>query len=608
MRLRATLRPPRRLTVSQWAEENRLLGPRESAEPGRWRNDRAPYLVGPMDAMSDPLIEVVVFCSCAQAGKTEALLNFLGYTIDHEPGPTLIVYPSERTADKTIRNRLQPMISSSPALRRHTTGDDDSIGMKELHFDSCSVYSAWANSPAALSSTPCRNVILDEIDKFPAFSGVEASPIKLAHVRTRTYRGRRKMALFSTPTLEYGAIWQEYQQSDRRRYFVPCPHCGTYQTLEFFDGVVWEKDVAPAEIATRGLAWYVCKECKKKILERSKPAMLRAGVWCPDGCAVDLDGVVTGKSRVSRAAGFHLSVLYSPWATWGEVAAEFLESKDDRGKLMGFWNSWLALPWKEKIESLDVRTLHAKRKTYDEGVVPDGVMVLTAGVDVQEDHMYFVIRGWGDRERSWMIRHGTASSWADVWRAISAQYKTVSGQVFSVQRAFIDSGYKTDEVYRFCRTYRPVTWPAKGSGSAGLNATLRPSRPEGGTLLYTFKADYWKDKLSRLIHLEPGEAGDWSLPRSIDEPYLRQMTAERRVLVRKKGRIQSHWEPITEHAPNHYFDCEVLNVIAAEILGVRYFDSEIEKRVRPPPAPTPDRDEGWLAGGEALLGPGDRLW
>jgi len=221
---------PERVTVSAWADIKRRLDPMTSAEPGQWRTDRTPYLRGIMDAFTNPLIEKITLEMSTQIGKTEAMLNMLGYAIDQDPGPTLFVYPREPDAKTASVTRIKPMIELSPDLNSHRTQDSDDLTKLQMRLDRMYVYFAGANSPAALSQKPVRYLFLDETDKYPKFSGEEADPIKLATERTRTF-WNRKIINCSTPTTSSGYIHREYERSDQRRYYVPCPYCGGYQVL-----------------------------------------------------------------------------------------------------------------------------------------------------------------------------------------------------------------------------------------------------------------------------------------------------------------------------------------------------------------------------------------
>jgi phage terminase large subunit GpA-like protein len=595
--IRRGLRPPRRQRVSAWADENRILGGEESAFPGRWRTWRVPYLEEVMDAFSDREVEVIVCVFAAQCGKTEAELNALGYIIDQDPGPTLIVYPGEKQSDKVMRTRIHPMILNSPAVRSHVVGNSDDLGLKEIRLDRMRVYAAWSNSPAALASSPCRYVILDEVDKFPAYAGREANPIQLASVRTRTFGGRRKIFITSTPTLDSGYIWSEWERSDQNHFWVPCPACGTYQVLDF-SRVKWPEGARADDIRRGELAWYECssERCKARIEDSQKMEMVSKGRWVPRNVVIDAQGELVGKAPPRTQRGFQLSVLYSPWVSFSECAAEFLKSLGNASLLMNFHNSWLGLPWREKIESVTEAKIRAARRDYGAGAAPAGGKVLTAGVDVQADCFWYAIRAWGPEERSWLVRYGAVFSWEELWEVLSARYR-VGNEELTVERAMVDSGFRTSEVYQFCREHRPVTFPSKGSNNPALVASVRLGHPEMATILFTFKADSFKDRLSGFIGRKPGEPGEWCIPRDITEDYIRQMTSERRVIVRKKGRPFSTWEPITESTPNHLWDCEVLNTLAADQIQVRYLDPGAPQGGGgPPPGPRAKGESDWLRG------------
>jgi phage terminase large subunit GpA-like protein len=591
---REALRPPSAQTVSQWAEANRVLGP-ESSIPGPWRNRVVPYLVGPMDDFTRPDVEKIILCFAAQSAKTEFELNCLGYIVDQNPGTTMIAYDSERQADKVMRRRIHPMLLQSPALRRHLSGNSDELGLKEVTLDRCFIFTAWSNSPGALASNPCCYVILDEVDKFPPFAGREANPIELATLRTRTFRGRRKILVVSTPTLDSGYVWSEFLRSNQNRRYVPCVHCGHFQMLAF-DFLKWEKKVSPQEVSENGLAWYECTSCHEKILEKDRYALDAHGVWVPKGMTISSQGELEGKQPSRLRSGYQLSVLYSPFVTFGEIAAKWIDSLGDHGRMMDFFNGWLGLPWQERIESITEARVKGSRRDYAAGVVPKEAQLLTAGVDVQADCFWYSIRAWGLQERSWLIRYGVVQTWDQVWKVISAAYPIEGdgGRRLAVQRVLIDSGFHTKQVYEFCQKHRPLTWPSKGSNNPALVVSCRQSRPEPGIVLFTFRADHYKDKLATLIGMKPGEPGEWMTHQEVEEdPYVKHMTAERRVIVRQNGRRYSTWRPLTESTPNHLFDTEVLNVLTAEQLGVRYLS--LEPAPNPSAAPTQEgREEAWI--------------
>ncbi|MBP6920117.1 MAG: phage terminase large subunit family protein, partial [Candidatus Omnitrophica bacterium] len=382
---------PVKMTVSEWSDQFRRLDVKTSAEPGQWATARTPYLKGIMDAFTDPYVDEITVMAASQVGKTEAMYNMLGFIIDQDPGPTLMVSPRADDAKSVSYNRVRPMIECSPVLSKYIPINTDDITKLEYHFDRMILYFAGSNSPADLASRPIRYLFLDEVDKYPKFSGREADPIKLASERQKTFWNKKTVKV-STPTTREGYIFREYDKSDQRRFHVPCPHCGKKQVL-LFGQIKWPKEESsPERIKNNQLAWYECAHCKKRIDDIYKQKMMLAGEW------------ISEKGEHNRNRGFWVSSLYSPWLTWSDIASEFLKSKDYVELLMNFVNSWLAEVWEEKIEETTVDKVRNLARDYDQGVVPDEVLVLTAGVDVQKDHFYYVIRGWGYYEESWLIR------------------------------------------------------------------------------------------------------------------------------------------------------------------------------------------------------------
>lgn len=267
------------------------------------RTDRTPYLRDVMDALSaSSPVERVVFMKGAQLGATEAGLNWVGYVIANAPGLMLYVMPTTESARRNVRTRIDPLIDSTPAVRDRVTkarSRDPGNTATLKSFAGGQIAFVGANSAVGLRSTPARYLFLDEVDGFPHDADGEGDPVALAIQRSVTFRGRRKVFMVSTPTVEGASrIAKAYAESDQRRFFVPCPHCGAYQDLRW-PQVRWDQD-------HRGGAWYQCEHCGDPIYERHKPAMLAQGEWRATAAG---DG---------RTAGFHLSALYSPFETWSE--------------------------------------------------------------------------------------------------------------------------------------------------------------------------------------------------------------------------------------------------------------------------------------------------
>jgi phage terminase large subunit GpA-like protein len=548
-----------------------------SAEPGRWRTVRTPYLKGIMDAFNDPSVEEITVMASTQIGKTEGMYNMLAYAIDQDPGPALLVMPREADARSVSYNRIKPMLESSDALRKHLPFLADDITKLEYHLDHMIVYFAGSNSPADLAQRPIRYLFLDEVDKFPKFSGREADPIKLATERTRTFWNRRIVKV-STPTTRQGYIFREYEKSDQRKFYVACPLCGGYQVL-MFGQIKWPKEERSAErIKNEHMAWYECCHCDKRIEDYQKNKMLLNGKWVPYGAEINEDGNITDDYIGSKHRGFWINSLYSPWLTWSDIAAEFLRSKDYIELLMNFVNSWLAEVWEEKIEETTVDKIKALSCDYAQGVVPDDVIVLTAGVDVQKDHFYYVIRGWGYYEESWLIRADRVEYWEDIVDALfKTEYKRLSGsETLPVYMSCIDSGYRTDEVYRFCRQWSDRTKAVKGQEEITGGRFYRASKIDinsrtgsiirSGLVLWNVNVTQYKDKINRLVASH--DPRKWHIFKDPREEYLNQFSSEHKILIRNRntGKAKEVWQKKKEAVANHYLDAEVYAVAAADII------------------------------------------
>lgn len=606
------------LSVSEWADRNRILSAKTSAEPGQWHTSRTPYLRGPMDAFCDPFVDEITLMFSTQVGKTETMLNCLGYAIDQNPGPALFVLPRKEDAREFSRERVRPMLDDTPVLAKHKPRIEDEVTILAYHLDHMIASFAWSESPASLSRRAIRYLFFDETDKFPPFSGREADPIELATERTRTFYDRRIIKC-STPTTDRGYIYREYEASSKERYRVPCPRCGEYQVL-VWPQVRWpEAERDPERIRGEALAWYECAACGATIRDRDKPKMLERGAWAPDGAEITPEGEVENGGHKYRHRGFHLSALYSPWLRFGDVAAKFLESKDDRALFMNFVNSWWAEIWVEKTEEVKPEEIEVLAQDYPKGSVPEGVLLLTAAVDVQKYGFYALVRGWGYHGESWLIRAFQCERWEDVivelWKT---EYPRQDGkETLSVVLTCIDSASteeRTPETYEMCRQWRDVARPIKGQRTIpGLpyKASRIDRHPRtgqvipGGLILWHINTSWYKDRLARLIHVAPGEPGKWHLHAGVSRDYAQQMTSEHKVSVRKgkTGAWVEVWQPKKQGIANHYWDCEVYAMAAADMLRALNMRRD-EERLVYSPRPRAAREEdrpgrrrergGWL--------------
>lgn len=565
------LRPPEHMTVSQWAEKYRVLDNKTSARPGRWRNEVTPYLQGVMDAFNEYNLERITFCKPTQVGGTEAMNNMLGYMVSQDPGPAMVVYPTEILANSTSEERIQPMMRLSPALR--DKWDEYRSTDLELHFTTMNLTLAWANSPSALASKPIRYLLMDEVDKYPGASNKEADPLSLAKERTKTYPNC-KIYVTSTPTLKTGHIWKSLQSSDEiRHFFVPCPHCGEMIELKW-SNVRYSDDKSLSMRDRADTAVYVCQKCGALIHDSDKPEMLRRGKW----------KAVERKTENVRSAGFWMNTLYSPFVKFSDAAFEFLASKDDPEKLQNFVNSWLAEPWEDTTIKTSADLVLERQTDYQQFELPDWTEILTGGVDVQQNCLYWTIRAWGKFLTSQNIAHGQAFSLDEVSRMMNLDYQKENGDRMTVRLCLIDSGFASDDIYEYCLQNMDWSMPCKGNSTA-MAQSYKVSKIESNMAVYGLRrvlvdTSRYKDLIASRMRRHNGQ-GAWMVYNGCDREYAEQVTAEHKVNVR--GRQGPQWVPKTSHADNHYLDCEVYAAAAADMCGVRTLylqDERIEEDMK----------------------------
>lgn len=562
--IKRTLEKPEELTVSQWAEKYRVLDDSSNIS-GKWSNDITPYLAGIMDAFNDPYIREIYFCKASQIGGTEALINILCYLIMEAPAPTMIVYPSDDLAKDISNDKLKPAFRLIPEIRR--LFHENSSKELRLKFKTMLLYLRGAGSPAKLASKAIKYLFFDEIDKMGGASKKEASPFNLAMERVKTYKNQSKVYACSTPTLRTNYIWNLHDNADEvRHYFVPCPHCGTMIELKFKQVIFVEdkeKRLSPYDRAKTAV--YVCQECGCEISDGDKPKMLRDGKWI----AVKKRGVGHPKST-----GFWINSLYSVFVTWADAAEEYLKSYEDPELLQNFVNSWLAEPWEDTKLKTTEDLVMERQTELSELVVPEWTKLLTAGVDVQENSLYYTIRAFGDFTTSQNIAHGQVLSFFDIEQMMNREFEMEDGRKIVVNLALIDSGYQPDATYDFCVDNSDWALPVKGSSNPmrdryKISKVDKVNSKAYGMQLVLVDGDQYKDSIAARMGRDNG-SGSWMVYQGCDEEYAKQVTSEHKVTVRtNNGSSRTTWVPKHSHAANHYLDCEVYAMAAAEILGVR---------------------------------------
>lgn len=430
---------PEPLTVSQWADRYRVLAAEGSAEPGPWRNSRTPYLVEIMDCLSaSHPAQRVVFQKSAQVGGTEVIVNGLGYIMDHAPGPIMLLVPGITMAKRHSQQRITPSIMASPRWRSKVAPErsrDRANTLQMKQFEGGVLVIATANSSSDLRSMPVRYLFADEVDEYALNLGGQGDALELAERRTSTYGRRRKIFICSTPTIEGASVIErEFAASDQRHYELPCPHCEHAQALEI------------DQLTDDGQ--YLCIGCGLLIAEAHKPAMLAAGRW-------------VARNPESTVPGFHINALYSPIGlgdSWLEIAFKRAEATANPDKAITFANTMLGLPFASERTQVQHHELEQRVEEYPLRTVPDGGLILTAGVDVQHDRFAIAVYAWGRGEYCWLVdyveidgdpTHQDGYSALD--EALRTAYPKRSGVLMHIECAFVDGGNWTEEVAKFVR-------------------------------------------------------------------------------------------------------------------------------------------------------------
>lgn len=634
------------LSVSEWADHKRFLSPIASAEPGRWRTDRTPYLREPMDLLSaTSSVNEVCVMKGAQVGFTEAGLNWIGYTIEHDPCGMLMIQPTEGMLKKVSQLKLDPAIESTPSLRARVSkarSRDTENTIYTKRFPGGVLTMATAGSTAGLRSLSVKKLFCDEVDEYRGDIGGQGDPIQIAKKRTNTFRLSKKCFYISTPKKKgLSRIERLYANSDQRRFYVPCPRCGhlDFITWSGFRDFIQQQDGGHHYISWPGAgtatarpleAYMVCSSCGGHAQEHEKTWMLERGEWRQTWMR-DLAEDDPRRDLPSPAMpGFHLSGLYSPagWLSWGECADEFLKVKMVPEEFQVWVNTVLGETWEERGESVGWQALMKRVEDYPanaegEQLVPDGVGILVAAADVQSDRLEWAIYGFGAGEEMWLVAHGAeygdpekTEVWIELDQRFLELHQHESGQMMPVECAVIDSRYKAEEVYKFCQVRlsdgRRV-YPVGGGSIRGAPLVGVPTRGNPYHVpLYTLCTDTGKETLySRLLVREIGPSFV-HFPRWASEEYFQQLTAEKatRSWVKGRGSVRT-WEKI--RARNEQLDLAVYAQAALYIFGRGKcpigLAARAEKWAERPKAPSPsDPDVPQVRYPQRLVRPRPRSW
>jgi len=553
-----------------------------------------------MDAASNPLIENITIMSAARVGKTETLDNIIGFHIHHDPCPMLVILPTFLLAKDWSKIYLAPMLRDTPVLQglvQEARTKDSNNEILHKTFRDGLIVIGGANSPTSLSMRSVRIVLFDEIDQYPVSAGSEGDPVDLGKKRTETFFNRQHIDT-STPTITgLSRIERSFQDSNQQFYYVPCPHCRHKQILLFSPRSKFSRLAKGyLKFDADNLSWvhYECENCKKAIEEREKTQMLARGQWRPL------------KPEVLDHAGFQLSALYSPWKSWRDIAKEWLIARreQDIERLKVWINKTCGETWDEdKSIKLDEHAFTDRIEQYKG--VPDGVVLLTAGVDIQDDRLEVVVKGWGLKDESWFIDKRIfwgSPDRADVWKQLDDYYDTpfsfANGLQRRIQSMCVDSGSFTEKVYAYVKRKKGKRVFAT-KGRAGFDREIvgsKVKRNNHGALFFVIGVDQAKETIYHRLTIkrpappaEPPFAQLMHFNEQCDEEYFRQLVSERIVVKKKKGFPFRAWELMSGRR-NEMLDCEVLNLAAYAVVRppMERLARQLKTRVESLDSPAPE--------------------
>lgn len=568
---RRNIQPPPKLTLSEWAAKYAVLSRETSAQTGRFR--AFPYQNGIMDAVTDPTVETITVQKSARVGYTKILDHVAGYFIHQDPSPMLVVQPRVEDAEDYSTTEIEPMLRDTPVIAEIVGDlkkkDAKQKILKRVFRNGSSISFVGANSPGGFRRITARIVSFDEVDGYPVQgAGKEGDQIKLGIKRTESF-WNRKIILGSTPTVKgYSRIEKSFENSDQRRYYVPCPHCGEYQVLEWGGpdtphGMKWDKD--ENGVGLPDTVYYVCRHNGCIIHDVDKPDMVERGEW-------------RASKPFNGHAGFHIWAGYSlfPNASWRNLVAEWLEVKDDPLARQTFINLVLGETYEDRGDRALKEDRLAARAEVWSAEVPDGVAVLTAGVDTQGDRFEVEVIGWGRNEESWSVAYEVIEGdmeTPDPWDRLDAFLKRIwhraDGRGFEIMAVCHDSGgHHTQKVYEFskARLGRRV-WAIKGeSAVAGRRNPVWPTKKPTRKTRSSFRpviigVNSAKDTVRNRLHVEAPGPGYMHFPTDRDINYYAQLTSERQVRKVSGGQVYKVWE-LPPGRANEALDCRVYGYAA----------------------------------------------
>lgn len=575
----SSMKPPEDLTVTQWAEAKRRLSSESSAETGPWRVDRTPYLRRPLDAFTDPKVRRIVIVSSSQIGKSEFENNIIGYIIDEDPSSILFIHPNVIDAKEYSKLRIAPMIRDSPTLRRKVSDPksrDSSNTILQKTYPGGILTMCGSTEAHALASKPIRYVIGDERDRWAVSAGKEGDPWKLAMARQITFYNAKAVEV-STPTIKgASAIEDSFLEGTMERWCVQCPHCEEYHDIRFGD-IRFDKEekiVNHKKQYKVTSIWYACPECGCVSDERTMKK--QPAKWIADNPDAYDRGVLS----------FWINSFVSPWASWESTLLEYLYAIGSSAKMQVVYNTRFGELWEDRGDLEDEDSLLARREEYPEGAeLPDGVLVLTCGVDTQDDRLEYEVVGFGHFGENWGIKKGIIMGRpddAETWNRLDDviehiyRFKDVTG--LRISMTFVDEGgHFTQDVRLQCRArLGKKVFCIKGRSGDGVPYTAPPKKQKivvkgkfvGTCWQYQIGVDSGKQIIMDNLRVQT-EGNKYShFPKRDDygPAYFKGLLSER--LVYKAERKQPwQWEKIPGHERNEPLDCRNYALAAFKALS-----------------------------------------
>lgn len=591
------------MLISEYA--TRRIMPMGSPRPGRWSNAITPYLIELMDGMSPTSpVQRDVCLKSAQMGLTAAAEIIVCYFMDVLPADVLFMSANETVLERWASRRLEPAIDSFGIRRKIYSSVDNSksrrTGDKTLskEYAGCRLDLASARSAASLRATDKRVLIRDEIDGAPAqLTTGEGYFLDVSWARTNAWGQRRKVVDFGTPTTyDASEIWKAFLEGDQRIYTVACPHCGTMQELQFGDDGTQYGLKAETAAGALERAWYQCEHCRDAIFEHHKPAMIQpanGAAWTP-----------TAKSSNPYWRSRRISSLYSPFLSWDDLWRQWDAAKKKPDGMRSFMNLYAGMPYRETGARPKIESVITLRGGYPRGTVPEDVVYLTFGLDVQRGstkegklpaRLELEIMGTGRGYRTWSIDYITVEGEVDdpysgAWETLNQMaldgrfsYTTPDGRNLSLRLGLADTGDQgenTHTVIRFCDRWSN-TFPSKGFQSLKRHQgeqmdavsskdfiRYRVSRMKDGEKFYALSTNYYKRLTYSNLKLTRSETGDappgfCEFPHDYPDKYFDMLTAEE---MKQDGSFTAGGRR------NEALDCRVMALAAADI----YLDSLVE--------------------------------